>query len=140
MKPIDKIPKNNPFRVPEGYFDDVQQRILSATESVNREKPKTKALHRLRPYLMAAASIAGLVLLSYTLFIMIRPDRGNTGKQDILAEESLSQYVYDLDVYPLEENDNQSIAKQRIPDINKNDIIDYLILNNIDINDIYQQL
>ncbi len=140
MKPIDKIPKNNPFRVPEGYFDDVQRKILSAAESVNQENQKKKTLHRLRPYFMAAASIAGFVILSYTLFRMIRPDKGNTVKQEILAEESLSQYVFDLDVYPMEENDDQSIAKQRIPDINKNDIIDYLILNNIDINDIYQQL
>ncbi len=31
MKKSDNIPEKNPFRVPEGYFEEVNNKILAAT-------------------------------------------------------------------------------------------------------------
>jgi hypothetical protein len=46
----------------------------------------------------------------------------------------------DIDIQSLEENAASLVLPEEAPEVNKTDIIDYLLLENIEINDIYEQL
>lgn len=50
-----RMGKRNPFTVPEGYFEQLNDRIMSRLPE--KEEPKTALLKRLRPLLYAAACI-----------------------------------------------------------------------------------
>jgi hypothetical protein len=122
MKESDKIPGKNPFKVPENYFEDVTRKIISATVeaeiSTGPEVRKIGLFRRLRPALAIAASVVLLVLLSYTALRIFLPDNKN-GK---ISEISLME-IYD-----------------RVPEVSNSEIIDYLILENVGINEIYELL
>ena len=66
MKKAEKIPEKNPFRVPEGYFEEVNRKIISATIEKSHGVRRSVIPVRIRPYLLAAASLAGFIILSYT--------------------------------------------------------------------------
>jgi hypothetical protein len=46
----------------------------------------------------------------------------------------------DLDIYYLEENAASLVIPAEVPDVSKAEIIEYLVLENIEISDIYEQL
>jgi hypothetical protein len=58
--------KDNPFRVPEDYFNNLEKRIMEKVrqEEVADPEPVKKKIH-LRPFLALAASISGLALIIY---------------------------------------------------------------------------
>ena len=58
MKKRDEPAEKNPFRVPDGYFDDVNRRILAATSESSARRPGWKIIPGLKPWLLAAASLA----------------------------------------------------------------------------------
>ena len=62
-----KIGTENPFKVPEGYFEDFQQRLLSSLPeraSLEIKKPARVSLWRTaRPWMSAAALLAGVIIL-----------------------------------------------------------------------------
>ncbi|MCM1369350.1 MAG: hypothetical protein NC204_03150 [Candidatus Amulumruptor caecigallinarius] len=61
-KLIDKVGKESPWRVPEGYFDSVRAEIISNLPDY-RVAPKPQKLstwHRVRPYVYLAAMFAGI--------------------------------------------------------------------------------
>jgi hypothetical protein len=140
MKEQDNIPKTNPFKVPEGYFDEVNRKIIASASGEKREKSAIRPAFRLRPYLLAAASVAVLVMLSYTAIRIVRTDiRKNIGSE-MRSDDSLSPWLNDLDTWYLEEKAASVVHPERTSDLKKSEIIDYLILNNIEIDDIYEQL
>lgn len=74
--------KQNPFLVPEGYFDKLPQRVMSR---IPDEQTILPLPHRRRwfPTLTAAACLIGLVLMGATLYLM-----NPTGeKQEMAFEE-----------------------------------------------------
>ncbi|MCF8224605.1 MAG: hypothetical protein K9J30_01860 [Bacteroidales bacterium] len=68
MKPDlnnDQFKKDNPFVVPEGYFDQFEQRLMDRLQrKTGPEKQKSGKVY-LRPYLTLAASITGIALVTY---------------------------------------------------------------------------
>lgn len=135
-----KIPEKSPFRVPEGYFEEVNQKIIAATSGKSNAKSRSRLPFRLKPYLLAAASVAGFILLSYTAIKIIAPHRDNLKESELLQEEYFSPYINDLDIFSLEENAGSLTMPEQGPDVSKAEIIEYLLLENIEINDIYEQL
>ena len=64
--PLSGIPKKNPFGTPEGYFENLQDRIEARIEAENTSLPrKTKVIRMLKPVLSLAASFALVYLLVY---------------------------------------------------------------------------
>ena len=55
-------------------------------------------------------------------------------------EMSPDLYLNDIDLSSLEENASSLVLSEEVPDVSKKDIIDYLLNENIEINDIYAQL
>jgi len=140
MKKLYYIPDKNPFRVPDGYFEEVNWKMIASATGKSHDDSSRGLFYRLRPYLLAAASITGFVLLSYTAIRLLTTHRINPPDSEAAIEDYFSPYINDLDIYSLEENAGSLIVTERKPDVSKAEIIEYLVLENIEINDIYEQL
>lgn len=136
MKKLNKIPEKNPFRVPEGYFEEVNRKIISATTGSR----KAGIVLKLKPYLLAAASITGFIVLSYTAIRLSFHHKINTIESEAVQEEYYSPFLNELDTYSIEETASSLAVPVQGPDVSKDEIIEYLELENIDISDIYEQL
>jgi hypothetical protein len=140
MKKNEKITDNkNPFKVPEGYFEEVNKKIISVTSGESFTKSKSGFYHRIRPYLLVAASVAVFIMLGYTASRLMTPHRTVRNESGLFREVLDSQYLNDLDIYSIENAVSVAVPEQG-PDVSKAEIIDYLLLENIEINEIFEQL
>ncbi len=137
MEELNKIKSKNPFKVPENYFEEVNKKIILSTKPV---KEKSGFITRLRPALAIAASVALFVLISYTAMKIFQPVSKNVDLSEISIQELSESYLYDIDDLTLIENADLSVYSEEVPDISEEVIIDYLLLENIDINEIYEFL
>jgi hypothetical protein len=140
MKTSDKIPQGNPFKVPEKYFEELNSRIIASTVEGQDKKNKSGLYVTLRPFLAIAASVAVLALLTYTGMILFSPRSESALLSGIPVEEYPETILNEIDILTLEGN----LVLTEIPDIepgiNEKEIIDYLVLENIDVNEIQEQL
>ena len=140
MQKLNNIPDKNPFKVPEKYFEEVNRKIISATSGNNREIKKRGFYNRFRPYILAAASVTGFIILGYSALKLSSPDTLNSLLSDVKNNELNELYINDIDILSLEENAALQVLPEEGADVNKSDIINYLLLENIEINEIYEQL
>jgi hypothetical protein len=140
MKTMDEIKDKNPFKVPENYFEEVNNRIISATVGAGPVIRKKGISRSLRLTLAVAASVAVFVMLGYTAFRLLNPDNKNRWLSEISTEEIAGSYLGDIDILTLEENTDLSGIYDSEPVAAREDIIDYLVNENIDLNEIYEIL
>jgi hypothetical protein len=140
MKKSDNIPDKNPFKVPENYFEEVNSKIISATTGAETVIRKVSVFNRFRKSILVAASVAGFILISYTAIKLLTPAGVNSRVSETLKELSPDSYINDIDQSELEENASSLNLSEEGPDVSKKDIIDYLLRENVDLNDIYAQL
>jgi hypothetical protein len=140
MKTNDKIPDGNPFKIPESYFEKVNRKIISATAGDASQEKHRSVRIPLRRYLAIAASVAVLALLTYTGSRLFSPQRESLSLNGIPSETYSEELVNDIDLIVLEENAVLIDVPEERPRIDSQDIIDYFVQENIDINDIYEQL
>jgi hypothetical protein len=140
MKKSDNIQNNNPFKVPENYFEEVNKKIISATSDADPEIRKVNAFNRFRTRILIAASVAGFILISYTAIKLLTPAGVNSQVSETLKEMSPDAFINDIDLSALEENASSLILFDEGFDVSKKDIIDYLLRENVELNDIYAQL
>ncbi len=140
MKKLDDISKKNSFKVPDNYFEEVNRKIISAA-TVADQSVKTLSLYtRLRAGILIAASIAGFIIVSYTALKLLTPEKTSSQISEVIYEINQDSLITDIDISTLEENASSLILPDEIPDVSKKDIIDYLMLENIEINEIYAKL
>ena len=48
MKKSDNIPKKNPFKVPDNYFEEVNRKIITAASGIDREVLKVSVYNRFK--------------------------------------------------------------------------------------------
>lgn len=148
MKLNDEIRKSNPFKVPEGYFDTLTERTMSAIHNSRGEEDAVtkseKPVRRisLKPFLALAAAILGFALITTVTVRIMTGDRasseyqaGNIIYADLVAEE-LDTYMIENELSQTEMVDITGAEKTISTDI----IIDYLMTEEIDLNDIYELL
>jgi hypothetical protein len=140
MKKLNDIPGKNPFKVPDNYFEEVNRKIISVTSGIDQKVRKVSVYNRFRTNLLIAASVAGLILISYTAIKLLTPDKRNSQVSEVLHEINPDLYINDIDISSLEEDVSYLVLSDEVPDVSKKDIIDYLLLNNVELNDIYEQL
>jgi hypothetical protein len=138
MKELKDISNKNPFKVPENYFEELNMKIISSTAGYSVEIKEKNHLRKLRPYLAIAASVAVLVILGFTAIYIFRATEEKSGIPEITLNEFSDNYLNDIDILTLEESAGIIEVEVARTDINSKDIIDYLVLENIDINDIYE--
>jgi hypothetical protein len=140
MNKLSDIPEKNPFKVPDNYFEEVNRKIISATSGFEEEVRKVSFYSRFRTRLLVAASVAGFILISYTAIKLLIPDNKKTQVSEVLSEINPDSYINDIDISSLEEESASLIAPEAGPDVSKKDIIDYLLFENVELSDIYEQL
>lgn len=140
MKKINEISDNNPFKVPENYFEEVNRKIISVTSVYGKQEKKIGLYNRFRPYFLIAASVTGFILLSYTAVNLLIPGKLNLPVSQVMFGESPELYMNDIEIFTLEEDALSLVLSEEGPDVDETDIIDYLMLENIEINDIYEPL
>jgi hypothetical protein len=140
MNTINDIPKKNSFKVPENYFEEVNNKILSSTIGKTIKSGKKPIYRRLKPLLAVAASLAFFAVLSYTLVKIIYPANKNELFPPVSIEDFSETYLNDIDIITLENDAAQVVTYDRIPEVSPDDIIEYLILENIDPSEIYKIL
>ena len=80
MKKLNDIPKENPFLVPDNYFDELEQDVMVQVHQIQ------KASHRRRIYTIITAAAAVVALLIAINVWIFSPD--NKGQDATLAQES----------------------------------------------------
>lgn len=140
MTKLKEIPDKNPFKVPENYFEEFNGKIISVTSGSAMERGKIGLYYRLRPYFLIAASVAGFILLSYTAIKLLTPPVTDSGESEVTTNEYSDYYINNFDINALEENAALLVIPEDGAELNKTEIIDYLLLENIELNDIYEQL
>lgn len=138
MNKLNEITDKNPFKVPENYFDRVNRKIISST--VEKKEAGRRMSFRMKPLFAVAASVAGLFLIGF-LAVKLLTGRGDSFQvSEILNESNTELLLNELDVSTLEENAGEIGFSERAPGVSNDKIIEYLISENIDISEIYEQL
>ena len=136
MKKLTDIPDTNPFKVPDNYFVEVNRKINSATSGSDQKVRKISIRNKFRTNLLIAASFAGLILIGYTALKLLTPVKINSQVSEVLYNVNPDSYINDVDISSLEEDASLLFLTEEGSGVNKTDIIDYLLLDNIEINDI----
>ena len=140
MQKLNEIPGKNPFKVPENYFEEVNRKLISVTSCKNQDVKKAGLYVRFRPYFLIAASVTGFIILSYTAVKLLTHNRISSQLSEVMHEEYPEAYIIDIDIFTLEEGFSSLVLSEELPDVYNTDIIDHLLLENIEISDIYEQL
>ena len=140
MKKLTDIPDKKPFKVPDNYFEEVNRKIISVTAGANLEIKKASAPNRFRSIFLIAASFLGFILIGYTALVLFTPGKKNNQVSEVLQEMNPDTYIYDVDITSLEEDASTLVLSEEATGVSKPDIIEYLLQNNIEINEIIEQL
>lgn len=144
MKPTDEIKKENPFRVPDGYFESLTERTMSAikelpeSESLSPENHERKI--RFMPFLALAATIVGFAILAAGMIRLVTRNDNNIlpGTRDGIYADLITE---EIDTYIIE---NEWAAPEEVTaneeEVQSEAIIDYLLLENVELTDIYELL
>jgi|WetSurMetagenome_2_1015567.scaffolds.fasta_scaffold277853_3 hypothetical protein len=142
MNKLEEIKGKSPFRVPDNYFEEFNRRIIASTvgeETVKELMPDKKSIYvRFRPYILAAASVAAFAILSYGAVRMLFPSHKEPDLSEMSYEELSACAMNDLDITSLEANSRLAQFSEELPVLSKPELIDYIISENINLNDIYQ--
>ena len=137
------LKKENPFRVPDKYFDNLPEKI-QANIHVRKKAtgmPVTRIIDFLKPHLALAAAILGFALIGYTGFRYFINRNSDSQIRNREIAEYMDFYSNDFDntliMDLLEEQEQQSIETD---DDLSEEIINYLLNENIDIYTIVNQL
>ncbi len=144
------IPKENPFQVPDGYFDALPSKIMEACRQSSKgviahTTDKIFWLFRPQWMLTAFAIIVGLCLF-------LRGGNNTFGNYESIAAnipdsvlvQSVQNNIEYVDVTSLEEMTAQTqtgpVLQPQIQDTTNKEIINYLMNNNVDASDIENEL
>ncbi|MDR0419525.1 MAG: hypothetical protein LBH34_04860 [Prevotellaceae bacterium] len=129
MRKLDNISENGkklPFEVPNDYFDTLSDRVFQNVENEKQNEEKNIPWWvTLKPMLAFAAAFALLVIVSSLVFKY-------TLREDFVAE-SKHEESYMYSVLYIEEYIANAVGSDLTTDIDKEDIVDYLLYDN-DIN------
>jgi hypothetical protein len=143
---LDDLKKENPFQVPENYFDSLGSRISDRiVANVSPQKVPAHTFVRLKPVMIYTASIAALALFIYLGVSFFSKDVDHPALVAQTSSQDLNEYaiISGIDEATLLENFPQetSTAVDSTEHIkNKDKIIDYLVNENIDISTIVDEL
>ncbi len=137
MRDRSKIEKNNPFRIPDNYFEEMSDTVITKV-GLSSPIKKISFITALKPHLMLAAAMIGFAVISFLAIEFLIPN----------SESEKSEVNYaELTEYLSLEIDEASIVNEMLKadlgnesDISTEDIIEYLIETNIDYSEILENL
>jgi hypothetical protein len=90
--------KKNPFRVPDGYFDTLPERILCRIDTL----PKTESKRSSRTIVMWLSALAAVITLVLILTLF---GEEHTSTHGLTAQSGLSEIFFDSDALSVEEDE-----------------------------------
>jgi hypothetical protein len=135
---LDDTGKGNPFRIPENFFEDVNRKIISSLPE--NEAVKAGIFIRLKPVLKLAAFISGFILASYLIIKILNPPANQQFDNEITLNEFSESYLNDIEFAVTDEEEAVIMIPEVVPDVSNSELIDYLIMENINTDEIYEQL
>ncbi len=145
MNTDEEIKKSNPFKVPDGYFESLTERTMSAIKQDQKKEAHEQVSPRrlgLKFYLALAAAVAVFALLTTVTVRLVTGGRDNRQQSEdkgLYADLA----VEEIDTYMIESewNDTDVPGLREVEKaISTDAIIDYLMTENIDLIDIYELL
>lgn len=130
--------KDSGFRVPEGYFDTLSSRISERITSGNNQEVKSgRLISFLRPNLALVAFFVGIAVIGYFAFSILNENRGQVAVNNESVAEYISYYYSGISDYEFfgfaDEDINETIFVEQDDNTN-DDIIEYLMLQEVDLN------
>lgn len=90
---LENYRRKDPFRVPEGYFDSLTDRVMNRLPEQQIQVKKPRAIG-LRPYLYVAAAFAGFILCCGSLFhVSNTTQQREMALQDSIYMEEMMDYT-----------------------------------------------
>ena len=120
MKNLSNMKKNQGFKVPEDYFENLSDRILERIEQEENPKQENR-LEFFKPYLWMAASILGIGLFVKVILTTTLPE-------NIDQYKISNQTAANVDTAGAVENESTAInwSTEDLPDTTSDEIIEYL--------------
>ncbi len=143
---LSKIRKDSHFKIPEDYFDSFPSRLSDKIHAEKDTGLKRRYVLKLKPYLAIAAIFAGMVITGVVAYNVFNSGttRNEPGRDEIatLINDDIYNYpeeiIMDVIVASDSKSDNAAINDKE-EDLS-NEVIDYLIDENIDMIDIIDAL
>jgi hypothetical protein len=136
---LSKIKKENPFRVPENYFEDFSARLQERLEleKAGVQKNQSRIIRFLKPAIGLAAGFALIFMLSYWPLKMFTPNElaNNSNSENSETEMLYASWVEGIDensFYAMLDNPNGSV------DFTDDDLADFVNTNSTEY-DIYSE-
>ncbi|MFO7791032.1 MAG: hypothetical protein ACQES1_02470 [Bacteroidota bacterium] len=95
MKRIDDIPKRNPFKTPEGYFNEFPEKLQDRINA-NKERQPANLLQALKPYFYFIAFFVALAFLFKFGVDKLSSDFQNQEKTEQITENESLYYEYEF--------------------------------------------
>ncbi len=114
----EKYKSKNPFKVPDGYFDALEDRVMSRVKE-NETPKQTSLLLTLKPYLGLAALFAfAMVVVQLVLPGAVDENRMliKKGEQpEVIASQTEDENIFDADFNPSREEIIEYLSQETDP-------------------------
>ena len=130
------IKKDQPFTVPDGYFENFSSRLGEITHSGSKAVLKNRLVIVLRPYLVAAVIVV-IALLTGKYFLTSHQNAGSSGNLHTEISQAVERELYSINeetILEVMQPDDQEISADQ--GINPQEVIDYLMnetVNEVDL-------
>jgi hypothetical protein len=129
--------KQNPFRVPGGYFESFPERMMEHISRLDEERVPVRKIgvsHRLR--IAIAAAIVGLALISYPVARMVLPGHGEAGGTiDLALIEEMEIFDHEYELAGYLQPDETTVDDEQAY---LNQAIEYLAMNDVEMDLIFE--
>jgi hypothetical protein len=95
MKKLDDIPKKEPFKAPEGYFDSFEDRLKTRIDA-KKETQRTSLWQAVKPYFYFAAFFAAIVFLLKIGINQFTDKYNNESQNANIAQSESLYYEYEF--------------------------------------------
>lgn len=139
MEELEKYPKTNPFKAPEGYFDNFERNLSEKLMKKNSSENGLGKLSSIKPYLAIAAGF--LLIFSLWFMFLSKIDKKNVASETRTNNEDLILTYFEsvsssemIDILCSEQFQNQDFAINYEKDVDLliDDIDESIILDEME--------
>lgn len=140
LKQLEELKKENPYKVPDNYFDTFTSRLKDRIAEIEEPKPAKSYFFRLKPYYAVSFMVLAVAFIAYLSVNVIFTGPKNN---NVLSNDEIAAYFnnapQEIDESMLMEQLNQTKHEPAVQN-QQNDTINYLLNADIDDNDILSEL
>ncbi|MFO8235316.1 MAG: hypothetical protein R6U04_07935 [Bacteroidales bacterium] len=128
--------KEQPFRVPEGYFEELPDKIIAKCQAQETKSRKNSPLYILKPAFSLAAMFIGFAIIAHIAVSLIdRPANNSYTPNDIARAEYEENFSSEQEFIEAMKNEEMLNSEEEA-----NEYIDYLLNDDIDYGVIIDEL